>query len=199
MKVRFLLAASLLATSQLSAGTAIAQTTATTRPAPAPGVIASHADWPKADPADVKDPASIINALSDTISGTAGQPRNWDRLRSLFIPVAGRMIVTRVPKEGPADITLLSPDDYAARTSAGGNAAFYEHPLANTVETFGRMTHVYESYELKHTRQDAAPYGRGINSWELLFDGTRYWIVQVYWDSERPANPIPAKFLQGTN
>ena len=53
------------------------------------------------------------------------------------------------------------------------------------------MTHVYESYGLHHTRSDA-PYVRGVNSFELLFDGTRYYVLQVYWDTERADNPLPA-------
>jgi hypothetical protein len=29
----------------------------------------------------------------------------------------------------------------------------------------------------------------------MLNDGKRWWIVTVFWDSERPNNPIPAKYL----
>ena len=57
------------------------------------------------------------------------------------------------------------------------------------------MTHVYESYGLHHTRTDR-PFTRGINSVELLNDGSRYYILQVYWDTERPDNPLPPP-LQG--
>jgi hypothetical protein len=162
------------------------------RPAPVPGAIAAHPDWPRADAADVKSPAAIIAALSSSISGEAGQARNWDRFRSLFVPGAGRMIVTRVPKTGPADVTVLSMEDYIARSSKGAPAGFYEIPIAYEMQSFGRMTHVYESYGLHHTRDDQ-PYVRGVNSWELLFDGTRYYVLQVYWDTERADNPLPAK------
>ena len=31
---------------------------------------------------------------------------------------------------------------------------------------------------------------------EFFFDGSRWWCVQIYWDSERPGNPIPAKYLR---
>jgi hypothetical protein len=26
-------------------------------------------------------------------------------------------------------------------------------------------------------------------------DGTRWWVVTIFWDSERPDNPIPEKYL----
>ena len=161
------------------------------RPAPAPGVIAAHPNWPKANPDDVKSPQAIIAALSSSISGEAGQARNLDRLRSLFVPGSGRMVVTRVPKAGTTDVTVMSLDEYIARSSSGTPQNFYEVPIAYEMQTFGRMTHVYESYGLHHTKDDA-PYVRGVNSWELLSDGSRYYVLQVFWDTERPDNPIPA-------
>ena len=177
------------------AHTAVAQgaaSAAAPRPAPTPGAIAAHPDWPKANPDDVKSPEAIIAALSSSISGGAGEARNWDRFRSLFVPGAGRMVITRVPKSGPADVTVLSMEDYIARPGSGAPPSFYEIPIAYDVQSFGRMTHVYESYGLHHTKDDA-PYVRGINSFELLSDGSRYYVLQVFWDTERPDNPLPAK------
>ena len=168
-----------------------AQKPATAAPKPAPGMVASHPDWPKAAPEDVKSPQAIIAALSDSISGEAGVPRNWDRFRSLFVPGAGRLVVTRVPKTGPADLTVLSMEDYIARSTANAPQSFYEIPIAYQVESFGRMMHVYESYGLHHTRTDQ-PFTRGVNSFELLNDSTRYYVLQIYWDTERPDNPLPA-------
>ena len=175
----------------------VAQTAAPAapRPAPTPGAIASHPDWPAAKPEDVKTPEAIINALSESISGEAGKPRDWNRFRSLFVPGVGRMITARVPKTGPSDVTVLPIEDYIARLSSGTPSTFYEKPIAYDVQSFGRMTHVYESYGLHHSATEP-PYVRGVNSWELVSDGTRYWVLQVYWDNERPDNPIPAKLLK---
>lgn len=36
---------------------------------------------------------------------------------------------------------------------------------------------------------------RGINSIQLFNDGNRWWIISVFWSSENPANPIPAKYI----
>ncbi len=175
---------------QVSAGSAAAQTPAARPATAAPGVIASHPDWPKANPEDVKSPEAIIAAVSDAISGESGKPRDWDRVQSLFVPGQGRMAITRVPKNGTADVTVLTLDEYKVR--AGGQT-FYERPIAYEVQSFGHMTHVYESYGIRHKPEDAEPYIRGVNSFELLFDGTRYYILQIYWDTERPDNPLPAK------
>jgi hypothetical protein len=36
----------------------------------------------------------------------------------------------------------------------------------------------------------------GVNSIELFWDGTCWWIAGAIWDGERPDNPIPAALLQ---
>ena len=46
-----------------------------------------------ADPADVKSVDAIIAALYDVISGGAGQPSNWNRMRSLFLS-EGKLLAT---------------------------------------------------------------------------------------------------------
>src|ERR1700680_850842 len=63
----------------------LAQVGAPSRPA---GSIASHAGWPSAKAEDVKSPEAILHAVYRAISGGKGQARDWDRMRSLFVPDA---------------------------------------------------------------------------------------------------------------
>ena len=145
---------------------------------------------PAANPADVASMDAIIKALYDVISGPAGQPRQWDRMRSLFVPGA-RLI----PAGGPAP-RVLTVDEYI--NQAGPTLernGFFEREISNQVETFGHVTHTFSTYESRRKAEDAQPFSRGINSIQLFNDGTRWSIVTVYWDSERPNNPIPAKYL----
>src|SRR5438128_399255 len=69
-----------------------------------------------ADPKDVASEDAIVAALYDAISGPAGQKRNWDRFRSLFVPGA-RLIPTGVGPDNKARIRTMTPDEYA--TSSG--------------------------------------------------------------------------------
>jgi hypothetical protein len=177
---------------------AVAQTPAPAVPAPAPlqGDIAGHPNWPAAKPADVNSVDAIVTALYSVISGPKGQPRDWDRMRSLFLPSA-RLIPARAAKDSPhADALLLSIDDYIARSSgAMTTSGFFEHGIRNEVQQFGNIVHIWSTYESRHNADDATPFARGINSIQLLKDGDRYWIVNILWDSERPTNPLPAKYL----
>jgi hypothetical protein len=162
--------------------------------APFPTSIAAHPDWPKGNPADVHSVDAILAALYDVISGPAGQPRDWTRMRSLFIPDA-RLIPTRHSKTGNgADVLPLTVDQYIERAGPALEKGFFERGIHATTESFGDIVHVFSTYESRRTK-DAQPFARGINSIQLLKDGDRYWVVTILWDEESPTSPIPAKYL----
>lgn len=74
-----------------TAPAAIAQQAAPATPtAIAAPAAPAAASMPAARAADVASIDAIIAALYDVISGPAGAPRDWDRMRSLFAP-EGRM------------------------------------------------------------------------------------------------------------
>ena len=145
---------------------------------------------------DVATSDAIVAALYDVISGDAGVPRDWNRFRSLFHPSA-KLIPIGTPAEGPSTATYLSPDDYIARAEPFLMRGFHEREVVRRVETFGHMTHVFSTYESRHAAADEAPFARGINSIQLFDDGTRWWIVSVYWQGETPTVPLPPAYLPG--
>ena len=167
-------------------------------PAPVVGSIEKHSDWPQSTSEDVKTVDGITAALYAGISGGAGQKRDWNKFRALFIPDA-RLIITRVAGVGGAtkgDAVLMSVDDYVNRVSARFEAnGFFEHGIAMRKEEYGVVTHVWTTYESRRKADDDTPFARGINSVELLKANGRYYIVQVMWDSERPGNEIPKEYL----
>jgi hypothetical protein len=188
----FTLAAALLLLSA-TAPLSVPVSAQTSKPA-APGSIAANPDWPKAKPADVSSVDAILASLYDVISGPAGQPRDWTRFRSLFVPDA-RLIPTRHNKTGTgADLISLTAEQYQERAAPALAKGFFERGIHNTTESFGAIAQVFSTYESRHTK-DGKPFQRGINSIQLLKDGHRYWIVTILWDGETPTNPIPAKYL----
>ena len=81
----------------LSSAAAMAQSANPALPTPAParliGSIEGHPGWPAAKPEDVSSPEAILAAVYSVISGPKGQTRDWDRMRSLFLPDA-RLILS---------------------------------------------------------------------------------------------------------
>jgi hypothetical protein len=154
---------------------------------------AQDAKPPAARPDDVKSMDAVIAAAYDSISGPAGQKRDWDRFRSLFVP--GARLIPAVAANGGATARVLSVDDYVQRSAAGLERGFFEREIARKADAFGNIAQVFSTYESRHAASDPTPFARGINSFQLLKDGDRWWIVTIYWDSERPGNPIPEQYL----
>jgi hypothetical protein len=189
----------------LSSAAAMAQSANPEPPTPAPaplvGSIAGHPGWPVAKPEDVSSPEAILAAVYSVISGPKGQTRDWDRMRSLFLPDARLIPVTTVSATpgSPAshtDAVFLTIDGYIARSSARmTTTGFFEHAIHNEMQQFGNISQIWSTYESRHNADDPAPFARGINSFQLLKDGDRYWVVNIFWDAESPAHPIPAKYL----
>lgn len=140
----------------------------------------------------------IITTLYASISGPAGKARDWDAFRALFIPGARLIPTNRVIHGGQGGHAPAVMDVEAfVRTTAPvlETMGFEERQVAMRVERFGCVAHAWSTYESRHAADDAEPFSRGINSIQLYHDGARWWIVTVFWDSERPDNPIPPGYL----
>ena len=73
---------------------------------------------------------------------------------------------------------------------------FFERESARRVETYGHIAHVWSTYESRHKAEDPKPFARGINSIQLMNDGTRWWVVSIFWEQETPQTQIPSKYLK---
>jgi hypothetical protein len=173
-------------------------------PPPLVGTLAAHPDWPAAkNPGDVDTVDHLITSLYDVISGAAGKPRDWDRFRSLFLP-DGRLGPVRpempAKPEAPAskgDAIFLTPDMYVQRDDPYFKVhGFFERSVANRVEAFGNLVHVWSTYESRHAEHDKQPFARGINSIQIVRAQGRFWIASIIWEEERPGLTLPVKYLE---
>ena len=145
---------------------------------------------------DVESIDAIIAAAYDVISGPAGQKRDWNRERSLFYPGA-RLIPTAKPgaNDGLAP-QILDVDGFIARVEPYfADHGFFETEIARRTEQFGHIAHVWSTYESRYSADDPKPFMRGINSFQLFYDGNRWWIVNIFWQQESVEDPIPEKYL----
>jgi len=151
---------------------------------------------PEAAAADVGSVDAILEALYDVISGPAGAKRDWNRFRSLMAPNA-RLMPARALPNGGGSVTVWSADDYVTAAGAGlERTGFFEREIHRTTEAYGQVMHVFSTYESRRTADlTERPFSRGINSIQLLKDGARWWVVSIFWDSERPGNEIPPRYL----
>ena len=175
----------------LSASILVAQS------APTPSTAPQSAPAPQAKAEDVQSIESILAATYDVISGPAGKKRDWDRFRSLFYPGARLIPTGKRPNETEVRARVLTADDYVERGSTSfAQQGFFERGVSNKIDHFGNIAHVFSTYESRHNADDAQPFQRGINSFQLVNDGKRWWIMTIMWQGETADNPIPAEYLK---
>jgi len=171
----------------------------TPSPTPPAAATQSPAAIPPANPADVATMDAIITAVYDVISGPAKSARNWDRFRSLFVPGA-RLIPTGRRPTGEVQSRVLTPEDYIQRSGPFlEQNGFFEREISKRVEKFGNIAHVFSTYESRHARDEEKPFARGINRFQLMNDGKRWWIVTIFWQAEDDKTPLPAEYLRSRN
>lgn len=138
---------------------------------------------------------SIITATYAAISGPAGQPRDWDRFRALFAPQA-TLSFLRETSEGKFERVVMSPDSYIEGSGASlERNGFFETETHQVVEQFGNIAHVFSTYDSRRNASDPEPFARGINSFQLMHDGSRWFVVSIYWQAESDTHAIPSKYL----
>jgi hypothetical protein len=157
------------------------------------------------DPIPLAPPAADAHTIESTlvtlyalISGAPGEPRDWDRFRAMFIPGARLIPTNRAIHDGtgghPPDVmdveSFIRSSDPILQSMG-----FEERQIAMRVERFGCTAHAWSTYESRHAA-DEEPFARGINSIQLWNDGTRWWVITIFWEGETPANPIPAEYLR---
>jgi len=146
----------------------------------------SHAD-------DWASPRSIVHALHETISAGPGEQRDWDRYRDLFLD--GAMISMAIKSPRAPGIMAATTEELIEQTEANyGSTGFHEIPLIVDVAEFGALAVVTNSFEVKLRRDDAEPLMRGLNHFQLLNDGERWWIVSNISTVESGDWKLPAAF-----
>jgi hypothetical protein len=154
--------------------------------------LAAKVPAPKLE--DVKSVDAIMHAAYDVISGPAGA-RDWNRFRSLFLPQARFTQVGKGP-DGAGFVISWNVDEFIRDAGAVfAKDPFYENAIVNQPQSYGNMTQVLSSYE-SHRSPGDKPFDRGVNSFQVLNDGKRWWVVSIFWDSERPDNPLPANLAK---
>lgn len=140
---------------------------------------------------------AIISALYESISHQPGELPDWDRMRPLFIAGA-RIIPPSVEGGRPV---VMDFEAFAQRVSesvrnaGAADKGFHEQEIANRSEAFGNIAHVWSTYASRYTAEDREPFSRGINSFQLIHHSGRWWVVTIFWDVERPDNPIADRYL----
>lgn len=136
-----------------------------------------------------------IETLYGVISGDKGQERDWDLFRFLFHPEA-KLIPSSKNESGLYQARYMKPEDYIVGSGKWlVENGFHEKEIHRVTNRFGNICQVFSTYEAFNSLKDTEPFMRGINSIQLLNDGNRWWIINIYWTQEGEGKPIPTEYL----
>lgn len=150
---------------------------------------------PQAAAADVASPEAIVNAYYGALSGPAGKKRDWNRFLSLFYPSARLLPAEGKGHSGTMPHTF-TPSKYLFDTESNMlQEGYIPKEVSHRSESFGKLLHVWSTYEVRHTANDAEPFVRGVTSFQLFNNGQRWWIVNVAWQPETSKVKLAEKDL----
>jgi len=156
-----------------------------------PPLAAQYPDWHN----DVRTIEAILRAYYEVVSGPAGAEP--DRARDEFLHHPNALIGMPVrDSSGAESLVAMSLAGFYERFGGVRSEPFYEWEIARRVERFGMIAHVWSTYA-SSDRPGGEPLSRGINSIQLYFDGTRWWIMGWIYDREREGKTIPDEYLGG--
>jgi hypothetical protein len=136
----------------------------------------------------------IIKAYYDVVTIKKGEKISYERDSLLHIPGALVGSVT-ADKNNKISLSYNSLKIFHNISDPSiEKTGFYEAEIARKVEKYGGIYHVWSTYESRY-EAGGKVIDRGINSIELYFDGSRFWIITWVYDNERAGNPLPAEYL----
>jgi hypothetical protein len=138
----------------------------------------------------------LISAIDAAVSGPADKDRTC--FRELFAPDA-RLIPIRISADGTATPRILTVDGWIDAVRKRGSQVFYERQIKVRSETWAHIAHLWSTYETRTTPDGKPPEGkvldRGINSIQAVYDGKQWHVLEIAWQAETPADPVPEKYL----
>ena len=149
-------------------------------------LLSSNLFAQKETPESVKSIEAIVKAPLEIISGEKGEIRDWEAFRNLFTATATFSFVQH-DTLGNSRYRSFSLEEFVriGRRGYEGNG-FLEYELSKTVDEYNGIAHVFQSYYAKGQKEE-----KGINSYQLMYDGNRWWITSLIWVSNENGVPLP--------
>ncbi len=137
-----------------------------------------------------------IEGLYASISGPAGQERDWEMYDAVFTDTA-RMGAVVGAADGESQLIEMTPAEYKAQSGPFlVTAGFTERETHRVLEVYGTVAHAWSSYHGTFVRQNGdAGEVTGINSIQLIKQDGQWRVTSIQWESTDTAGPIPAKYL----
>lgn len=140
----------------------------------------------------MSSPEGVIECLYAAITFQAGQKPNYNLMNALFHP-DGR--VTPPASDTGDERKSMSVKEFVRHFDSriqdlipvGGS----EKQIDSMTVKFKGIAHVFSIYHF-YAGDSAEPLARGVNSFQLIFENGRWWILSLTWDRAAAGEMLPA-------
>lgn len=114
-----------------------------------------------------------------------GPNKDWESIHSLY-HVNARLVRTGLNEDGSSFARVMSFDEYidSAETILA-DVEFSEIEIKHEARIFGNVAQVASVYESTFKTGTEEIHGRGVNFFNLIYDGSTWLIMTIVWDNER--------------
>lgn len=137
----------------------------------------------------------LVAGLYEEVTFAPGTRPDWNRVRSMFLDQA--VIVLRTGREETTVFSLESfVQDFVTFSERPDvqEAGFEERVIRSRPMVFGDIAHVLVLYEARIPGSGRPPQ-LGVDSFQLIRKGGRWWIAGVTNELPTPEQPVPTELL----
>lgn len=135
-------------------------------------------------------PEGVVECLYAAISFEPGQKPNYNLLHALFLPNAH---VSPPPADTGGVLKSMCIKEFIEHfdkriediRSTGGR----ESQVSCKTEVFNNVAHVFSAYHFTLVGE-SEPIARGVNSFQLVYENGRWWILSLTWDRAQPGEDL---------
>ena len=134
----------------------------------------------------------IVKEMLNIITIEKGEKPDFKAFRNLFLPSA-TFTVHSHNDSFPEPVETVSLDDFVELL----NDPYYEQgfeeiELHKVINEYNGIAHVFQTYRGKDGEGESET---GINSYQLVYDKDRWWIVNLLWTGDSNGVKVPDKYL----
>ncbi len=131
----------------------------------------------------------IVNEMLHLITVQEGETPDTAAIRNLFLPAARLTVLNQKDSAFAESISLdqfisLLGDAYYER-------GFMEKEIHKVVDEYNGIAQVFQSYHVKDSKNHEE---QGINSYQLVYQNNRWWIVSILWTGDSNGVGLPKKY-----